>query len=65
MSGTVRENITFGAPWDAQRYERVLTACALEDDLKGLPAGDASELGERGLNLSGGQKARLELGPVL
>lgn len=65
MSGTVRENITFGAPWDAQRYERVLAACALEDDLKGLPAGDASELGERGLNLSGGQKARPELGPVL
>ena len=54
----MRENITFGAAWDAPRYERVLAACALEDDLKGLPAGDASELGERGLNLSGGQKAR-------
>lgn len=65
MSGTVRENITFGAAWDAPRYSRVLAACALEDDLNALPAGDASELGERGLNLSGGQKARPSWGLVL
>ena len=61
VSGTVRDNIVFGAPWDARRYARVVAACALEDDLAALPAGDGSELGERGLNLSGGQKARLAL----
>lgn len=44
----------FGARWDPERYARVLTACALEDDLAGFPAGDQTELGERGLNLSGG-----------
>lgn len=44
----------FGARWDPERYARVLTACALEDDLAGFSAGDQTELGERGLNLSGG-----------
>ena len=44
----------FGARWDPERYARVLTACALEDDLAGFSAGDKTELGERGLNLSGG-----------
>ena len=61
ISGTVRENVTFGAAFDPGRYAAVLEACALGDDLAGLPAGDATELGERGINLSGGQKARLAL----
>ena len=44
----------FGARWDPERYGRALTACALEHDLAGFSAGDQTELGERGLNLSGG-----------
>lgn len=43
------------------RYARVVAACALEHDIDALPAGDATEIGERGINLSGGQKARLAL----
>ena len=58
---TVRDNITFGRPYDSTRYARVLSACCLESDLQTLPAGDQTEIGERGINLSGGQKARIAL----
>eukprot|EP00897_Mesotaenium_endlicherianum_P006893 jgi/Mesen1/6231/ME000320S05428 len=43
------------------RYEKALRACALDLDVEGMPHGDLTEIGERGLNLSGGQKARLAL----
>ena len=52
----LQENITFGLPLDQQRYQGVIRACALADDIASLPAGDATELGERGINLSGGTK---------
>ena len=42
-------------------YQRVVRACALEPDIAVLPAGDATEIGERGINLSGGQKQRVSL----
>ncbi|TMW67830.1 hypothetical protein Poli38472_007502 [Pythium oligandrum] len=58
---TVRENILFGRPYDRKKYEKVLEACALTKDLQSLPAGDRTEIGERGVNLSGGQKARVAL----
>lgn len=48
-----QENILFGHEFDRQRYEAVLGACALRDDIASLPAGDETELGERGINLSG------------
>ena len=43
------------------RYESVLAACALKTDLEMLPAGDQSEIGEKGINLSGGQRSRVAL----
>ncbi|KAJ2352746.1 hypothetical protein GGF43_003672, partial [Coemansia sp. RSA 2618] len=60
-NATIRENILFGEPYDAQRYEAVLRACALKPDLRILRAGDATEIGERGVTLSGGQKQRVAL----
>lgn len=51
-NATVRDNILFGAPFDAERYEAVLDACSLRDDLAILRAGDMTEIGERGINLS-------------
>ena len=61
IAGTIRENILMGAPLDKRRYDRVCYACALETDLKAMPAGDSTEIGERGVNLSGGQKLRVNL----
>ncbi|KAI0066796.1 multidrug resistance-associated ABC transporter [Artomyces pyxidatus] len=55
------ENILFNLPFDPERYQRTLEVCALVSDLKILEDGDESEIGERGVNLSGGQKARVSL----
>eukprot|EP00762_Andalucia_godoyi_P000869 ANDGO_03846.mRNA.1 ABC transporter C family member 10 len=58
---TLKENILFGAELDCEFYQKVLDACALSEDLLSLPAGDDTEIGEKGINLSGGQKARVSL----
>jgi len=65
VNNTVRENILFGRPFLRDRYDEVVAAAALLDDLAVLPAGDATEIGERGINLSGGQKARVSLARAL
>ena len=49
----MQENITFGKAYEEEWYIRVVTACALTDDLAMLPWGDLTEIGERGINLSG------------
>ncbi|XP_047650496.1 multidrug resistance-associated protein 1-like isoform X1 [Phacochoerus africanus] len=56
-----QENILFGSVMQRQFYERVLEACALLPDLEQLPNGDQTEIGERGVNISGGQKHRVSL----
>ena len=60
-SATIRENILFGADFDTVRYEQVLQACALKEDLNSFEKGDETVVGEKGINLSGGQKARVAL----
>lgn len=61
QNATVRENIIFGNDFDQAKYEKVLEACALYADIAAFPTGDETEIGERGINLSGGQKARVSL----
>lgn len=61
QNSTVRENILFGRRYHPDRYNKVIGACALKPDFAMLTAGDATEIGERGINLSGGQKQRLSV----
>ncbi|KAG6333895.1 hypothetical protein ID866_5197 [Astraeus odoratus] len=60
-NASIKENILFSLPYDEERYQKTLEACALVSDLLILEDGDESEIGERGVNLSGGQKARVSL----
>ncbi|CAI8500572.1 unnamed protein product [Hanseniaspora opuntiae] len=61
QAASVRSNITFGLPFDLSLYNDVLFACALLPDLQSFKSGDLTELGESGITLSGGQKARISL----
>ncbi|GAA6053022.1 hypothetical protein JCM3770_002387 [Rhodotorula araucariae] len=58
---SIRNNILFGSPYEKERYEQVIEACALQADLDMFDAGDETEIGEKGISLSGGQKARVAL----
>ena len=61
FSGTLRENVLFGEPYDEKRYTDVIEACALKEDVHRFSNGDLSFVGEHGVAMSGGQRARLNL----
>uniref|UniRef100_A0A183TW18 Multidrug resistance-associated protein 1 n=1 Tax=Toxocara canis TaxID=6265 RepID=A0A183TW18_TOXCA len=61
QNASLRENILFGQRFDEYFYGRVLDACELYTDIAVLASGDQTEIGEKGINLSGGQKARVGL----
>jgi ABC-type multidrug transport system fused ATPase/permease subunit len=62
LNSTLRGNVLFGLPYDADWYDKVIDACCLRPDLEQLgDAGDLTEIGERGVTLSGGQKQRVSL----
>uniref|UniRef100_K3XV63 ABC transporter C family member 13 n=1 Tax=Setaria italica TaxID=4555 RepID=K3XV63_SETIT len=65
LSGSVRDNILLGKEFDPRRYEEVIQACALDVDISAMARGDMSYIGEKGTNLSGGQRARLALARAL
>lgn len=58
---TIKENILFGLPYDEAKYRETIQICELTRDLEILPNLDETEIGEKGINLSGGQKARISL----
>ena len=60
-SDTVQRNILFGRALDQERYEAVVDACCLASDFKQFAEGDQTVIGDRGITLSGGQKARIGL----
>ncbi|CAI6341615.1 unnamed protein product [Periconia digitata] len=61
QNATVRENIVFGKEFRPEWYSQVVEACALRPDLEMLPNGDGTEIGERGITVSGGQKQRMNI----
>ncbi|ORY95166.1 hypothetical protein BCR41DRAFT_375894 [Lobosporangium transversale] len=61
VNATLKENILFGLPFNRQKYNDILRVCALNRDLTLLSAGDETEIGERGINLSQGQRQRVSL----
>ncbi|KAJ6414602.1 hypothetical protein OIU84_003577 [Salix udensis] len=61
MSGTIRDNILFGKNYDSRRYSDTIQACALDVDISLMAGGDMAHIGSKGINLSGGQRARLAL----
>ncbi|XP_053975915.1 ATP-binding cassette sub-family C member 4-like [Hylaeus volcanicus] len=61
FSGTVRNNILFGQPYDSKKYNEVVKVCALTKDFQQFNYGDKTLVGDRGASLSGGQRARINL----
>lgn len=57
----MRENIIFLSEWDEDRYINTIRSCCLEEDFASWPAGDRTVVGEKGANVSGGQRARISL----
>lgn len=60
-NASIRDNITFGMPYDREKYIDVIESCALDTDIASFPDGDLAEVGERGTTLSGGQKQRINI----
>ncbi|XP_075065076.1 cystic fibrosis transmembrane conductance regulator isoform X2 [Mixophyes fleayi] len=61
MPGTIKENIVFGVSYDQYRYLSVIKSCQLEEEIGKFPDKDDTVLGEGGITLSGGQRARISL----
>ncbi|CAG8489136.1 4720_t:CDS:10, partial [Dentiscutata heterogama] len=61
QNASIRDNVLFGLPYNESRYNQVIKVCALEKDFQILEDGDMTEIGEKGITLSGGQKMRVAL----
>jgi len=58
---SLQDNILFSHPFEKEKLEQTINACALKSDLDILAGGASTEIGENGINLSGGQKQRVSL----
>ena len=65
QNDTIKGNILFGREYNKKQYNKVVSACSLIADFNVMPAGDSTEIGEKGINLSGGQKQRISLARAL
>ena len=64
-NATIQDNILFGLPLAQDRYFQILNSCALSHDTEIMEDGDQTEVGARGISLSGGQRLRLSLARAL
>ena len=65
FSATIKQNIIFGKPYEKEKFNEIVKICALTEDLKLLPNAENTLIGDKGLNLSGGQRARVSLARAL
>ncbi|XP_034328340.2 ATP-binding cassette sub-family C member 4 isoform X2 [Magallana gigas] len=65
FSASLRQNIVFGNKFDNAHYSKIIKACALDKDIEVMPNGDSTMIGDRGVSLSGGQRARVSLARAL
>ncbi len=61
QNATLRNNIIFNLDYEEIKYNKIIDLCELKNDLQSLVGGDMTEIGEKGINLSGGQKARVAI----
>ena len=62
FTGTIRENITYGAEdISEEELKEVIKAANLEDFIDSLPDGVETKITEHGANLSGGQRQRISI----
>ena len=60
-SGSIKDNILMGSEFNHKRFEQVVEVWCLTQDINKLPLGVDTEIGERGITVSGGQRARISL----
>ncbi|CAF0837577.1 unnamed protein product [Brachionus calyciflorus] len=65
FTASIRQNITFGLPYKKEKFDEIVEVCSLKKDLELLTYGDQTLVGEKGINLSGGQRARICLARAL
>ena len=63
--GTLRDNVTFNKPFNSTKFQKIIEACALSKDIEQFPDGELTTVGERGIVLSGGQRARVSMARAL
>lgn len=61
MNGSVADNILLGSPYNSVKFNEVLKACGLDEEVSGFPEGVNTIIGDNGVNLSGGQKQRIAI----
>ncbi|CAF0703150.1 unnamed protein product [Brachionus calyciflorus] len=65
FTASLKQNIVFGKPYDKKKFDQIIKVCCLDEDLKNLSNGENTLIGEKGINLSGGQRARVSVARAL